>query len=640
MTRSCLMSQLRRIIILAIYIVSTTIIPVGCGLDKTSPAVRPIIDGVEGYHLIVVGGEPEGVAAALAAARNGVSTLLVEEGDALGGLMTLGMLDFIDQNHGPGRILLTQGIFHEFYSILGNAFDIEEAKDLFYNKCQDEQNLTVMLNTKVITPIMDANTIIGLEVNTADSGASQIVRCQTVIDATVDGDVAAAAGAPYTVGGEDYGAGGIAQGATLVFELGGVDWTTLTNHIRNNGNPNSGVHGKAAWGYEGESLAYTPIDDNIRFRGPNIARLRNDNVLINGLIIFGVDAHYSESYSKGIERGSSEIPHIVEFMRENFAGFENAYFVHHASRLYVRETRHFIGEYRLTITDVLENRDHWDRIGHGSYPVDIQSTSPNSLGRIVGTPDIYSIPFRCLVPLKIDQLLIVGRSASYDSLAHGSARVIPIGMVTGEAAGTAVAYSITGGATFREMSQNPDAILWLQNRLKSQGAFIMEYEPPRKEFMDHWAYPGLVIMREMGLASGGYDNDYMLDSNVNHRWELQNRINYMTRVLGERTDDNDRLQIPAPQLRLDTDDVTVGLLLSTAAHVASFGDVFDDAALAREFLIQQGILVEDNLHHFTNLDVIATQGHLHSVLGGLYTKLRIEKGELRIMTEKCSEVYA
>ena len=600
----------------------------GCGSSSqdNNPVQGPIIDGEEGYHVIIAGGEPEGVAAALSAARNGVRALLVEESDALGGLMTLGMLNFLDQNHGPEGELLTRGIFLEFYESLGNAFDIDEAKEWFLEKCNDEPNLTVMLNTEIVAPVLVGNTISGLEIMQKGASAPQVIRSLTVIDATADGDIAAAAGAPYTVGGEDRGAHGYKQGVTLVFEVSGVDWSVLANHINNDGNPNTGVSGNAAWGYNEEVRDFTPTDSNMRYRAPNIARLTNGNLLLNGLIIFGVDAHDPDSYAEGIARGQREIPHIIEYMRRNFPGFENAVFVQHAPRLYVRETRHFIGEYRLTITDVLENRDHWDRIGHGSYPVDVQATSPGETGNVIGVPDIYSIPFRCLIPLEIDQLLITSRSASYDSLPHGSTRVIPVGMVSGEAGGAAVAYIVEHGVTFRQMGHDTDAIQWLQNRLISQGAYLVEYEPPRVAVMDHWAYPGMAVMREFGMAAGGYTNDYRLDAEVPSRWALQNRINDMMKIINERTAYRGQNRVPIWEANLDSDVVTVSQLLLTVAQCASRGEIFTDANdtdanEVESYLIERGILSNSILPHFSDPDAIATYGHVLSVLGSLYTVL-------------------
>ena len=591
--------------------------------DAQSDAIAPIPDKpLEGfYDVIVAGGEPEGVAAALAAARNGAKTLLVEKGDALGGLMTLGMLNYIDQNRGPDGELLTRGIFLEFYSALGNAFDIDEAKKWFMDKCIAEQNLTVLVDTEIIAPIMDGKTITGLEIQEKNSSEPLAVQSKAVIDATADGDIAAASGAPYTVGGEDYGAHGVLQGVTLVFEVAGVDWDTLVNHIRSDGLSYTGVNGMAAWGYPEEVKDYTPADGNMRFRGPNIARLVNGNVLLNALIIFGVDATDPDSYAEGIARGEREIPYIIDFMRERFPGFENCSFVRHAPRLYVRETRHFQGEYRLTITDVLENRDHWDRIGHGGYPIDVQASSPDTYGTCFGTPDIYSIPFRCLVPLDIEQLLIAGRSASYDSLAHGSARVVPVGMVTGEACGTAAAYSVSRGVSFRQMSRDPDAILWLQNTLKDQGAYLIEYDPPRMAVMDHWAYSGVVVMRELGLAAGGYRNDYQLESDVSGRMYVLSIANDIMRVINERTEHFDQSLTPISEVRLDMADATVGSLLILAAQCASDGNMFDDAADAESYLIERGILDENDLRYFPVMDAIASVGQLYYVFGQLYTIL-------------------
>ena len=629
------------IIITILAILTITAMLISCNARKKISVTGPIIDGAEGYHVIVAGGEPEGVSAALAAARNGMKTLLIEQGDALGGLFTLGKLNFLDMNYSksPSHEMLTQGIFKEFYNSLGSAFDVEEAKTWFLEKCLKEPNLTVKLNTEIVAPIMDGNTIAGLKIKEYGNPDPTEYRSLAVIDATADGDIAAMAGAPYTIGAEDYGQRGTLQGVTLVFEVTGVNWAAVTNYLENDDNPGTGADSVSAWGYGKEALNYESIDGNMRFRGPNIARQKNGDMLLNALIIFGVDALDPNSYAEGIERGQREIPNLIKFMRENFIGFENVEYVSHAPRLYVRETRHIIGEYRLTITDVLENRDHWDRIGHGNYPVDLQPTSPDNTGNVIGAPDIYSIPFRCLVPLEIDQLLVAGRSASYDSLPHGSARVVPIGMVTGEACGTAVAYSINNNVTFRQMAYDPEAILWLQNTLKKQGAYLVEYTPPRMDVMDHWAYPGLAAVRELGYADGGYSNDYRLDNDVTHRWALQNRLNRIMDVMHERTEPQGAYQIPAWVTSLDSDEVTVGLVFQKTAECASFMDrdwypggpslsdeipqpkTFASAAEARDYLINLSVLKSGDLIHFPDNDAIATYGQLFYIVGALYTAL-------------------
>lgn len=594
-----------------------------CGVSGQSkePVPAPIIDGEEGYHVIVAGGEPEGVAAALSAARNGMRTLLVEEADALGGLMTLGMLNFLDMNHGPDGELLTRGVFQEFYKDMGNAFDVEEAKAWFLKKCQAEPNLTVLLNTEILEPVMEGKTIAGLKVKEPGGDGQRVekvYRSLAVIDATVDADVAAAAGVPYTVGGEDYGQADTLQGVTLVFEVSGLDWDAVASYLKNDDNASTGADSVSAWGYGKEALNYVSQDGNMRFRGPNIARQKNGNVLLNALLIFGVDALDEESKAEGIRRGEAEIPYLIEFMRENFVGFENVEYVDHAPRLYVRETRHIEGEYRLTITDVLENRDHWDRVGHGSYPVDVQPTGPDNYGNVIGAPDIYSIPFRCLVPLEIDQLLVAGRGASYNSLPHGSARVIPVGMVTGEACGVAAAWSVNHEESFREMTQNKEAVQWMQDTLKKQGAYLVEYDPPRMAVMDHWAYPGVVVMRELCMTEGGYSNDYNLDKEVVNRWALQNKLNRMMVLVNDRTAG----AVPLVSVSVDHDEITVADIYLAAAQALSGSEAaFNDVPAAEKLLREAGVLTDTILEHCPDTSARATYGQLLSVLGSLYERL-------------------
>lgn len=168
--------------------------------------------------------------------------------------------------------------------------------------------------------------------------------------------------------------------------------------------------------------------------------------------------------------------------------------------------------YRLSIDDVLENRDQWDRIGFGSYPVDIQAVSKNQPGYVVGEPKMYAVPFRSLVPPNMTNLLVVGRSAGYDSLAHGSARVVPVGMTGGQAAGVASAYSLATGISFTDISNDREAMTLIQNVLSGQGAFIepSQLEPP--SVTEDESYPVLRGLRSLGLVAGGYGDDYGLDS--------------------------------------------------------------------------------------------------------------------------------
>lgn len=552
----------------------------GCG-DRT--ANTPQTANVD-YDVIVVGGDPEGVCAAVSSARNGLKTLLIEDDEALGGLMTLGKLNFIDICESRNGSILTQGLFMEFYEgVGGTAFDVEKAKSFFYDWITNEKNATLKLNTKFIAPVMDEDCITGVVVE-EENGEQVTYTAACVIDATVDADVAAAAGASYTIAGEDIGEKERHMGVTLVFELSGVDWDKVVNYLENDDNAGTGATEKTAWGYTREGYAYEPQDDLMRLRGFNVARQDNGNVLVNALIIFGVDAMSEESKAQGIVRAQKELEYIVPYVQQNFIGFEQAQLVGTASQLYVRESRHIVGEYQLTIDDVLENRDQWDKIAIVAYPADIQPTAGQTYGTVIGSPDRYAIPFRCLVPLNVENLLVIGRSASYTSLAAGSARVIPVGMAEGEAAGVAAAYSLDKQSSFREMSQDEKAIASVQKQLKKQGAYLDDFEV-HEDFMEHWAYSGVKVIRSLGLLDGGYSNDYRLDEAMG-KWRLQNMINNSMKKTGK----------DVPVIEVSDPPTNQEMIAATAQIV---GVEATEYAEQMQALQQMGILTDEIISHMS-----------------------------------------
>ncbi len=430
---------------------------------------------------------------------------------------------------------------------------------------------------------MDEDCITGVVVE-EENGEQVTYTAACVIDATVDADVAAAAGAPYTIAGEDIGEKERHMGVTLVFELSGVDWDKVVNYLENDDNAGTGATEKTAWGYTREGYAYEPQDDLMRLRGFNVARQDNGNVLVNALIIFGVDAMSEESKAQGIVRAQKELEYIVPYVQQNFIGFEQAQLVGTASQLYVRESRHIVGEYQLTIDDVLENRDQWDKIAIVAYPADIQPTAGQTYGTVIGSPDRYAIPFRCLVPLNVENLLVIGRSASYTSLAAGSARVIPVGMAEGEAAGVAAAYSLDKQSSFREMSQDEKAIASVQKQLKKQGAYLDDFEV-HEDFMEHWAYSGVKVIRSLGLLDGGYSNDYRLDEAMG-KWRLQNMINNSMKKTGK----------DVPVIEVSDPPTNQEMIAATAQIV---GVEATEYAEQMQALQQMGILTDEIISHMS-----------------------------------------
>ena len=358
-------------------------------------------------------------------------------------------------------------------------------------------------------------------------------------------------------------------------------------------------------GYTREGYAYEPKDSLMRLRGFNVARQDNGNVLINALIIFGVDPMSEESKANGIARAQKELEYIVPYVRENFIGFENVELVGTAEQLYIRESRHMIGEYQLTIDDVLENRDQWDKIAIVAYPADIQPTAGQTYGTVVGSPDRYAIPFRSIVPLEVENMLVIGRSASYTSLAAGSARVIPVGMAEGEAAGVASAYSLNNAISFRGMTADKEAIADVQKTLKQQGAYLDDFEV-HEAFMDHWAYPAVKVLRSLGQMDGGYSNDYGLDKPIT-KGRLQNLLNNTMSKTGK-----DVVKV------LDVSDpVTNSSMIAVTARVSGIDAEGYDAQIAA--LKDMGILTEEILQHMGAESDTPMVAEAAMIVANLYT---------------------
>ncbi|MBS4030293.1 MAG: FAD-dependent oxidoreductase [Clostridiales bacterium] len=539
------------------------------------------------YDVVVWGSDPEGIAAALSAARNGLNTLLIDRRDRVGGLFTLGQLNKIDMNYGPkklvGRQPITRGIFEEFQvKVGGTVFDIADAQRVFDQMLAAEPLLTVQLGFTLAGVAVDDGRVSALEVS--KNGEPQTIYGRIVIDASQDADLAYLAGAPFTEGFEDIGMPGRYQASTLVFALDGVNWPrVMWENLVVDRRRTSAATLRAAWGYDQHVRQYASENGQIAFRGFNMVRQKNGWVYINGLLIYGVDTHDAQARAAAKVEAEREAYRFIEFVRENLPGFGNAKIVSFAPELYVRESRHMKALYRLTIDDVLENRDQWDRIGFGSYPVDIQAVSKNQPGYVVGEPQMYAVPFRSLVPPNVTNLLVVGRSAGYDSLAHGSARVVPVGMTGGQAAGVAAAYSLASGHSFISIANDRDAIAFIQEILSAQGAFVepSQLEPPA--VTEDQSYPVLRGLRSLGLVAGGYGDDYGLDSPLTNQAFLNLLFHGSDRVLhlaGAEEQAAKMYFVTAPENGSVTVENAEGLILEFFRYNPHLKQVLENSALA------------------------------------------------------------
>ncbi|WP_159881197.1 FAD-dependent oxidoreductase [Paenibacillus puerhi] len=586
------------------------------------------------YDVIVAGTDPEGVAAAVSAARNGQKTLLVDGHDRaiLGGLMTLGWLNSLDMNYEPDkgvlhkREVLNKGIFSDWYSkIEGDSFDVVTAANAFHELVAAEKNIDVLLKVKAMEPLMQAGgegqVVTGLKLTLAD-GSVQSVKAGSVIDATQDADIAALAGVPYTTGREDLGDKKARMAVTLVFRLKNITpdvWKKVQERLEGDGDAGTGANAMSAWGYK-DMKDYPPVNkERVAMRGLNIGRQNDNTMLINALQVFGIDGTDPKSKAEAFELAKNELPHIVEYMKKQYPEFAGIELDATAPELYIRETRHIQGEYRLSIVDVLENRDQWDRIAFGEYPVDIQRISPADTGAVVTDPKQYAVPFRSIVPLKVDGLLVVGRAASFDTLPHGSARVIPVGMAAAEAAGAAAKIAADKKLTFRQMAASKEAIAELHASLTKQGMALNEYTLKPEPFMEHKSYEGLKAAVTLGLTTGGYDNNFRLDEKSNQQ-RMLNMLEGMRKFKPEALPG-----APSSAIAKGADAKTLPVTLDTAAYMLALllkQDATPETAV--EVLQSKGWLTKASVDSIGNKQEL-TNGDTYMLIKDVYQVLRKEK---------------
>lgn len=464
------------------------------------------------FDVAVLSGEPEGIAAAVSAARNGMDTVIVIGEEEIGGLMTTGMLNFLDVSSDQNGNPANAGIFQEWHEKVGGTigFDIGEARAAFVELMEKEKNLTVMKEVELTGAVKEGKTLTGIQVKDA-SGDKQTITAKRFIDSSKDADLAVASGAPYFIGMRDIGLEEKKMAVTLMFHFNNVDWDQIIQAANDGVFGGGGVNGNVAWGFSELHDAYKPQYPEItRLRGLNIVKENDGSVIVNALQIFGVDGLNDKEKQKAIEIGKEETQYILTYLQENFPGFEEAQIESFPEQLYVRETVHVQAEYQLPLSDVWENKDQWDSIGFGAYPVDVQATSPKDYGYVYGKPVQYAIPYRSLVPLEVDNLLVASKASGYSSLAAASARVLPAGMTTGQAAGAASAISIEEEKTFRELTTEKALIAELQEKLKKQGANLYAFEEPYP-YEGEWFYPGIQTLLNYGLIVGGYENQLPVD---------------------------------------------------------------------------------------------------------------------------------
>lgn len=439
-------------------------------------------------HVVVVGGGPSGFSAALAAARNGARVTLVERHGFLGGNMTIGLCMHTFHNKRGQRVI--EGIPAEFIRRMQHAgaspgpVAITNAH-MYSTTPADVEAVKLVACTMLAEAGIEIRfhcPLGGVRLRGAAVAAIQIATKQgpeevpgdIFVDATGDGDLAAAAGVPFELGRPGDGK---VQPASMVFTVEAVD---LAPALRRAG---KGVAESITPYSDGKripvwfSLTTTPWNSVIEEKGYFLGRdrewwgnsLRPGIFNINASRVVLPDATHPGQYSAALREGMHQVDQMLDFLTHCVDGFERARLVRIAPFLGIRESRRINGEYLLSEADVRSATIFPDTVALAGYPIDIHDVSGGTgitFGGIDGS-GTYSIPYRCALARGCTNLLLAGRCMSTTHGAHAGTRVMVTCMAVGEAAGTAAGLAACRGALPRDLRAAE-----VQERLRAQGAKI------------------------------------------------------------------------------------------------------------------------------------------------------------------------
>jgi hypothetical protein len=466
------------------------------------------------YDVVVVGGGTSGVAAAISASREGANTLLIERIGVLGGQLNVsGPPGFAyAYMFNPRKEQIIAGILEETHQRLlkaghalphttpdfriGYSFALVDPDywGLMIFEMMTENNVNLLLHSPVVDVVKEGNVIKGVIVENVSG--RQMVLGKVIIDCTGEGHVAARAGVPYEQAPKDQ-----LEPHTLSFTVDGVDWKKVLQYVHENAayEFNAMTHPYLGWTEEQiverirqvkdvreitNFMGYYTLRDKAvaageyhPYSGVGFFIMPRDNGVLQ--------AHFQHSSQVGnidptdirdLTRCEIEcrqqVVMALKFIKKYMPGFENSYLTRVCSELRIRESRRIIGDYILSKPDVAEARKFDDVIGKSSFASGAKHVATQetiAYEGVVHPKDggSYDIPYRCLVPTVIENMLVAGKAISTDRDSY--ARFLQLTMVTGQAAGVAAAVCTRKGITPRQLEAD---VSELQEILLKQGAIL------------------------------------------------------------------------------------------------------------------------------------------------------------------------
>jgi hypothetical protein len=409
------------------------------------------------YDVIVCGGGTAGAAAGIKSARLGAKTLIIEAMSTLGGTQTMGWVTPMMPNYIDGS-QLSKGInleIQDAHRALSPNSDFPNAQ-VWYNpsalglaldRMAGEAGAECLFYGVVIDAETKGGRIDGLQIAVRGPNPVLHASADVFVDASGDATLARLAGAQIESGDET----GRNQPMTLRFTLGNIDLSAVAQFFGEDANPNTPEFLSVGYAKAEESMVADRVKEAVADEVLNQDDLgyfqfftvlgRPRELAFNCPRITGLDPKNPMDVSRALIVGREKIFRIWEFCRRWLPGFENSYVSVIAPLIGIRESGRIVGEYTLTAEDHQQCRKFPDSIAKNRYPIDIHLSDGGVELRKLPPNDYHEIPYRCLLPVGLDNLLVAGRCVSASFVAQSSVRIQPVCRAMGEAAGAAAALA-------------------------------------------------------------------------------------------------------------------------------------------------------------------------------------------------------